>query len=153
MIKRHWNYLKYVIRHKFYVLLACSKLRFPVRYGILHDISKFKPSEWIPYASCFYKENGESQYDETEAFNLAWNEHQKSNKHHWQYWVIIWDRGQSEALRIPERYIQEMVADWMGAGRAINGKWEVCEWYEKNKRNMILHPDTRMIVEIYLENW
>jgi len=54
---------------------------------------------------------------------------------------------------MPERYIQEMVADWMGAGKAINGKWEVCEWYEKNKRNMILHPDTRMIVEIYLENW
>ena len=153
MIKRHWNYLKYVVRHKFFVLLSCSKLGFPVRYGIFHDMSKFKPSEWIPYASCFYKPNGEKQYDETEEFNLAWNRHQKANKHHWQYWVITMDRGESKALRMPPRCIKEMVADWMGAGMAIHGKCEVGEWYNKNKNNMILHPDTRMIVESYLKNW
>ena len=150
MWKRHYNYLKYVTRHKYYVLSACILLGYPVRLVIFHDMSKFKPSEWFPYASCFYKENGDSQYNETEEFNQAWNKHQKSNKHHWQYWVITWDRGSSEALRMPDRYVQEMICDWMGAGKAINGKWEVIEWYNKNKDNMILHLDTRRLVEYYL---
>jgi len=40
-----------------------------------------------------------------------------------------------------------MVADWMGAGRAITGRWETKEWYGKNKGNMLLHPETRKMVE------
>ena len=152
MIKRHWNYLKYVLRHKYFVIKALQKLDFPVIYGLMHDMSKFKPSEWFPYAACFYKPNGDKQYDETEAFNQAWNYHQKSNKHHWQYWFITMDRGESKALQMPQRYIKEMIADWLGAGKAIHGKWEVKEWYQKNKDNMVLHPNTRNIVEYYLKS-
>lgn len=44
-------------------------------------------------------------------------------------------------------YAREMIADWMGAGRAITGKWEVAEWYEKNQNKIQLHPETRRFVE------
>jgi hypothetical protein len=44
-----------------------------------------------------------------------------------------------------------MVADWMGAGRAITGKWEAKAWYEKNKATIILHDGTRKLVETILE--
>lgn len=50
-------------------------------------------------------------------------------------------------LAMPERYVREMVADWMGAGRAITGKWEVREWYAKTREHIILHPATRARVE------
>lgn len=50
-------------------------------------------------------------------------------------------------LPMPERYAREMVADWMGAGRAITGRWETPTWYAQNRHNMVLHPDTRAYVE------
>lgn len=148
---RHLNYLRYVLRHKWFVLLACIRIGAPIWLGVIHDMSKFKLSEWLPYARCFYAPDGSSQYKEDDAFNLAWNQHQKYNKHHWQYWLITWDRGVTEPLQMPYKYVYEMVADWMGAGRAITGKWETRDWYIKNKNNIQLHPNSRALVETILE--
>jgi hypothetical protein len=49
-----------------------------------------------------------------------------------------------------ETDVREMVADWMGAGRAL-GKPDTRAWYEANKDKMILHPATRRRVEMLLE--
>lgn len=54
-------------------------------------------------------------------------------------------------MPMPLRYVSEMVVDWMSAGRAITGRWEVKEWYEKNKDKIILHPETRKHVENILK--
>jgi hypothetical protein len=144
-------YLKYVIRHKWFVLRACRKTGTSLWRGLIHDLSKFRPSEWGPYVRTFYAPDGSKQYKETEEFAVAWNLHQKRNKHHWQAWLLTWDRGETVALRMPDKYVREMVADWIGAGLAITGKVEVCQWYEKNKTKMILHPDTRTKVETLLK--
>jgi hypothetical protein len=40
-----------------------------------------------------------------------------------------------------------MVADWWGAGRAITGKWDAQNWYERQKGKIILHEMTRRDVE------
>ena len=48
---------------------------------------------------------------------------------------------------MPRKYVEEMVADWAGAGKAITGKWDIAEWYASNKDKMILHPETRIMVE------
>lgn len=151
-MKRYWSYLKYVLRHKYFVMIACKMLKLHPRVGLLHDISKFRLTEFIPYANCFYKSDGTGQYVESEEFTEAWNHHQKRNKHHWQYWVITWDRGISEPIQMPLKYVQEMVADWMGTGRAITGKWEVKEWYNKNKETIQLHPISRLDVETLLNS-
>ena len=151
---RHINYLKYILKHKWFVFLACLRIA-PIKllwFSVIHDISKFLPSEWWAYARTFYKSDGSKQYNETQEFTIAWNNHQKRNKHHWQYWLITWDRGTTEAIPMPNIYISEMIADWFGAGRAITGKWEAPQWYQKNKDKIILHPDTRSIVESILEN-
>jgi hypothetical protein len=37
-----------------------------------------------------------------------------------------------KALPMPEKFVREMVADWMGAGRAITGRWDVNDWYRPN---------------------
>lgn len=49
----YWKYFKYVLRHKWYVFLACLKYGLIWR-GIVHDLSKFKPDEFIAYARFFY---------------------------------------------------------------------------------------------------
>lgn len=117
-MKRHIAYLKAVIRHKWYVFLACLQFGVPIWTALLHDWDKFLPDEWLPYARTFYKPNGEKQYVESVEFARAWMLHQHRNKHHWQYWVkanrvadydpayrpireqniLIWDRGAAQQL-------------------------------------------------------
>jgi hypothetical protein len=134
----------------------------PIR-GLLHDLSKLLPSEFIPYARYFYgtwMEESEWHGDKrnyvpwertemgiSEAFDLAWLKHQKRNPHHWQYWLLQCDSGELKALDIPLKYQKEMLADWIGAGIAITGKREVKEWYAKNRDNIILHPSTRVWID------
>lgn len=141
-MKRNWSYFKYVMRHKWFVLVASWRIGASLWRAIVHDLSKFYPSEWKPYAFTFYDDDGNSRYDETEDFNQAWNHHQKRNKHHWQYWLLKMDRGEILPLPMPRKYILEMAADWMGAGRAITGEWEAREWYSNNKDKIQLASAT-----------
>lgn len=59
-MKKHLGYLRYVLIHKLYVFVAGFALRgldpwFLLRL-VIHDASKFRPSEWRPYATFFYSE-------------------------------------------------------------------------------------------------
>lgn len=190
----YWKYFKYVVRHKWYVLLAGLRVNAPLHRLIIHDWSKFMPSEFIPYTRYFYgvwptqaqqeysrkvdedkKKSktgyyfpttdlydayilGKKKYNKEEieaAFDKAWLLHQRRNKHHWQYWLLIEDSGdtrniggmgyfkQVKMIPIPEGYLREMAADWAGAGRAITGKWEVKIWYLKNQEKIVLDHITR----------
>lgn len=149
-MKRHLAYLKYVLRHKWFVFLACRVHQVPLWRAILHDWHKFLPSEWAPYARCFYKPDGSKQYLQSNEFAVAWLKHQHRGKHHWQHWIMRWDNGSTDALPMPDVYIREMVSDWWGAGRAITGNWGARQWYEANCGKMLLHSATRLQVEALL---
>jgi len=148
-MKRYIAYFKYVIKHKWFVFQAALKVDPSLHLiyrAIMHDMSKFKPSEFIPYAKTFYKEDGSKQYVESTSFNLAWNAHQKCNKHHWQYWLLKMDRGEVIPMHMSLIFIKEMLADWLGAGRVINGEWDYSfEWYRTNSENIQISDQTRMI--------
>lgn len=139
----HLRYLSYVIRHKWFVLVAGLRTGAPLWRLLIHDWSKFLPSEWGPYVRWFY--GPEPAVVKAAAFDRAWLHHQHANPHHWQHWILREHDGGTKTLAMPEHFAREMVADWMGAGRAITGRWEVAEWYAKN-REKILHPSTRALV-------
>lgn len=157
---KHVRYLKSVLRHKWYVFLACLQLRVPLWWAVLHDWDKFLPSMWLPYAQYFYGDKERRGADGTykndgldRAFDRAWNGHQKRNKHHWQYWVLYRDDGSVEALPMPDRHRREMLADWRGAGRAYIPDWHPSDtrlWYKRNCDQMVLHPETRGWIEAQL---
>lgn len=115
-MKRHLAYLKAVLRHKWFVFLACFHWGVPIWSAILHDWDKFLPDEWFAYARTFYKPDGSKQYAESVDFARAWMLHQHRNKHHWQYWLwititdhnfgmpirkgdyLVWDRGEAQEI-------------------------------------------------------
>lgn len=151
-MKAHLQYLSYVLRHKYFVLVECIRLGIIWR-GIIHDWTKFLPVEWFPYVSYFYGDGGDreskGQYKIDEApaaFEQAWNHHQKANDHHWQYWVRFNDDGDIRCLPMPEACRREMLADWIGAGRAL-GKPNTRAWYLANEKKIRLHPETRKWIE------
>lgn len=88
-MKRYLAYLKYVLRHKWFVLIAGVELGVPLWRLILHDWDKFLPDEFLPYARAFYAPDGSRWYKPTTAFDWAWMKHQHRNKHHWQYWLDV----------------------------------------------------------------
>ena len=171
---KHLKYLSYVLRHKWYVFVECCKMGIPFA-GILHDLSKFLPSEWFPYTENFYGKrihnccdyvhlwgnqcsfNGSGIGDgeqapqcedfATPAYTLAWLRHQHRNPHHWQYWILTQDDGPIIMIEIPLRYRKEMLADWRGAGRAQGFSDNTATWYEAHRRKMILGLKTRAWVE------
>ncbi len=58
-MKKHVRYLKYVLKHKLYVLRAAISLGIVWR-GLLHDLSKFRPDEWRPYANWYFGQTPQS---------------------------------------------------------------------------------------------
>ena len=154
---KHWKYLKYVLRHKWYVMLACFREGLYWR-SLVHDLSKFLPSEWFPYAEHFYGSKRKPWRDSTGyykptnsgdlQFDYAWLYHQNRNAHHWQYWVLTEDdTGKPICMPMPPKYIAEMVCDWRGAGKAQGFGSDPKQWYMKNRKNMQLHQQTRLIIE------
>ena len=151
---------KYLVRHKWFVLQECWK-RGLYWQGVVHDMSKFLPSEFPQYARFFYgkdskQESRASRYQNINHahryFQRAWQRHLMRNGHHWQNWISIQDVGLTVILEMPQRYVVEMVCDWIGAGRA-QGYYvpkepmrEVGNWYHKNKDKTVLHPETRKAV-------
>lgn len=154
MVKKHLQYLRYLIHHKYFVFVAGLKTRAPLWRLVIHDWSKFMPCEWFPYANFFYGKpttNPEILSWKKDRFDDAWLHHQHFNPHHWQHWILRNDNGDTRVLYMPQKITREMVADWMGAGRAITGKWDTQSWYNKNKEKIQLHPSTKLLVERLLE--
>jgi hypothetical protein len=158
-MKAHLKYLRYVLKHKWYVFVGCWALGVPLWQAIIHDWSKFTPGEWLAYVAQFYGHKPDereerltmsmgivikSREDIKAAFDAAWNHHQKVNPHHWQYWLLITDNDEPRLrpLPIPQRFVLEMVADWYGACMAITGKPEMEAWFFANKDKMILEDST-----------
>lgn len=144
-MNKHWKYLKYVLRHKYFVFRAGLVTGAPLWRLVIHDWSKFCPAEWFPYTENFYgvslADGSEDLRMRKQNFRYAFLHHIHRNPHHWEHWVL------KEPQPMPVKFVREMVADWCGAGRAITGEWEVDKWYENNKGKIRLHPDTRALVE------
>jgi hypothetical protein len=143
------RYTWYLVRHKWFVLMAGRTTGVPLWQLFIHDWSKFLPDEYVPYARRFF---GPAPATEAvrAAFDRAWRRHQHRQPHHWQHWCLREDAGNARALPMPERFMREMVADWMGASRASTGSWDVLPWYTRNRTTIVLHLDTRRRVETLL---
>lgn len=123
-MKAHLRYLRYVVLHKLAVFHAGWCMRHGVSQSIIpwlwrllvHDWSKFTRAEWTPYVDMFYGEKVGNVKAKKNAFDRAWLHHLHHNPHHWQHWILHEDSGKTFVL-IPEaKYVDEMLADWMGAG-------------------------------------
>jgi len=150
-MNKYYKYLRYLIRHKYYVMVECFKVGLYWR-GIVHDLSKFYPSEFFPYANFFYNRDINNPYkriylDNEIDFEFAWLSHQKRNKHHWQWWILLGDNGVTRIFEMSYKYRLEMLCDWKGASKAQGRNGEIKEWYKKNKENIKLHPNTRKWIE------
>lgn len=144
MLKVYWNYLKYVMQHKWYVAIECFKNGLYI-HAFTHDLSKLRPSEFFPYAEKFFSGDYSYKYFWVEErFETAWFLHQRRNKHHWDYWV----NSSGRPIPMPEKYVLQMICDWNGMGRKFGDTAAI--FYSENKDRMKLHRTTRDMIDMYL---
>ena len=130
---KHFNT---ICKHKYWVFHYCRKAGI-VWQGIIHDLSKFSPTEFIE--SVKYYTGTDSPINECKKINgysLAWLHHRGRNPHHYEYWTDNYDKG-IISIDMPFKYILEMLCDYLGAGRAYQGKsfsvdTEI-EWWDNRK--------------------
>jgi hypothetical protein len=124
--------------------------------GILHDLSKYSPTEFTSSARYFQGDKSPIDAEKiAKGYSLAWQHHKGVNKHHWQYWTDFED-GELIVIEMPPKYLAEMFCDWIGAGKAYNKEnWSIDtfkNWYANHKDKMILHTLTRDYVELVVDN-
>lgn len=145
-MQAHLKYLLYLLRHKWFVFLYGLQVGVSLKALLLHDMSKFSKEEWGSYVKFqFWIEekkksvpNYKYHLGDCEFFDDAWNHHWMRNPHHPEFWSFPYDYPEE----MPEEDIREMIADWLGAGRAQNRPFDP-SWFEENQWNIDLHPNTR----------
>lgn len=157
LLKAIFGHLKTVLIHKYWVFYYCRKLGIPWQ-GITHDMSKFSWTEFSE--SVKYYQGGTKSpipvIKEKNGYSKAWQHHKGRNPHHYEYWTDNYDSG-TTYIEIPEKYVLEMVADWMAAGRTYaknNGKSftvdDELKWWNDCKDSKFIHPKTKDLITQWL---
>ena len=150
------KHLKTILTHKKWVFFFARKLRIGWQ-GFWHDMSKFSPTEFME--SIKYYTGTRSPIDvckEQNGYSKAWLHHKGRNPHHYEYWQDNFDKG-GEPVRMPDKYVKEMICDYLAAGKAymrdsftFQAEWEW--WLNKNKNRIAMHPDNWRVINTVLEN-
>lgn len=137
------DYTASLLDHIAFVQMAGTFLGLPSEHMAKHDLSKWTIDEFPFYARNFFGDKGD-----IDGYTKAWLHHMNTNPHHWGYWIFpdgFSPKGSNVVdgiVEMPELYSTEMIADWMGAGMAYQGSWDMSEWLDGNIERIIVHPNT-----------
>lgn len=153
------GHFKTITRHRHLVMKNCFKAGIPIN-GLLHDLSKYSPAEFIP-GIMNYEEGKRSPNEherEVKGYSSAWLHHKGRNKHHFEYWFDISTKTkQYEPLRMPLCYLKETFCDRVAACKIYKGEnykdSDPLEYYLSKRPDAgysLLHPCTACILEKWL---
>lgn len=146
MILECWKHFKTVMKHKWIVFKECAACGYVWR-GLVHDLSKFSPTEFISSAKYFQGTRSPIDAEKEDlGYSAAWMHHKGHNPHHWEYWIDFGKNGEIIANPMPYKYVVEMICDWVGAGKVYSKeKWtqsSPLEYYNKVRAGRYFHPET-----------
>lgn len=137
------QYAAYVIRHKWIILKTAPRYGVPLLTALIHDWTRFLPSEFFPSANYFfgaYQRGVVWRRGESPSYDAARDLHEERNKHHAKHW-----HGQP----MDDPAIREMLCDWDAAGQTKGNP--IGSWYAKNRDTLGLHPATLARIDALLD--
>ena len=143
-----------ITKHRHMVIRHCFKAGIPIR-GLLHDLSKYSPTEFIPGAKYYTgtKSPNEGERDEY-GYSRAWLHHKGRNRHHYEYWIDYSTKeiaGGMAPAPMPVKYVAEMLMDRIAACKVYNGAQYTdaapLAYYSKGRENAFIHPQTKELLE------
>ncbi len=118
------GHFKTITKHRLLVMVHCFKMGLFLQ-GLTHDLSKYSPTEFIPGCRYFvgYMSPNNAEREQI-GFSTAWMHHKGRNRHHFEYWtdLSLKEPGKYVPVKMPRRYVAEMVADRVAASKVYKGK-------------------------------
>ena len=151
------KHFKTITQHHNLVMKHCFRCGLYFQ-GLTHDLSKLSPIEFwsgAKYYQGFRSPNNAQR--EAIGYTAAWLHHKGRNKHHLEYWIDYAgdDSAGMTGMRMPEKYVAEMVCDRIAASKTYKGKdytdaspWE---YYARAQGHYLLHPETQAQLEACLK--
>lgn len=144
MNNKFLNHLKTITKHRHLVMKKCFKCGL-YKQGLLHDLSKYFPSEIYVYKYWTGKNSPISNEKKEKGFSYCWLHHKGYNKHHLEYWVDNSKNG-TIAYEMPDKYIAELICDRISASQNYLGdkytEDKPLEYHLQHKDNILTHPKT-----------
>lgn len=149
-----WKHFKTITYHKYLVAKGCFGVGL-YKQGLLHDLSKYSPSEFWVGVKYFQGDRSPNNAErEVIGYSSAWLHHKGRNKHHYEYWIDYNSRAKAEDIMIPvpmpKKYIAEMVMDRIAASKVYMGKnytdASPLEYYYRGTDKAPIHEETRRIL-------
>lgn len=164
------GHFRTITKHKLTIMKYCFRAGL-YKQGIMHDLSKYTPTEFIPGAR-YYQGNRSpnNAQREAEGSSTAWLHHKGRNKHHLEYWIDYPARrapepgpdgriseynaegsGTLAGSKMPPNYVIEMFLDRIAACKTYQGEAYTdkspLEYYNKGRSLIILHPASKRLLE------
>lgn len=148
-----WKHFKTITTHKYLVAKGCFRVGL-YRQGLLHDMSKYSPSEFWTGVK-YYQGTRSPNNAEREkiGYSSAWLHHKGRNKHHYEYWIdysIQEIPGKMAPVPMPPQYIAEMIMDRIAASKVYEGAAYTdaspLNYYYKGTDKAPIHEETRAVL-------
>lgn len=150
-----FKHLHTVNKHRFTVFRHCVKAGI-IRRGLLHDLSKYSPTEFIPGAQFYLGTKSPTELErDTYGYSRAWMHHKGRNKHHFEYWTDYSKKTKKlEPVKMPLEFVKEMFCDRVAAGKVYLGKNYTndnpIDYYRGSRARTSMHPETAALLEKWL---
>ncbi len=157
-LKKAAGHMKTVLHHKLLVAEGCFQVGL-YRQGLLHDLSKFEPTELLN--GFRYYQGGRQSPNNGERVmkgaSDAWMHHKGRNLHHFEYWtdynIEAAKKGDHpvQPVQMPRRYVAEMLMDRIAASKTYRKEKYTdaspLEYYKRGKAGVLMHPQTARELE------
>lgn len=144
-----------ITKHRHKVIANCFRAGIPLR-GLLHDLSKYSPREFIVGAKHYQGTRSPNESErELYGYSKAWLNHKGRNRHHFEYWTDYdYVTKTIKPVKMPLVFVIEMFCDRVSASKIYNGKnytdSSPLEYFMKAKKVRVIHPETSDEIEFLL---
>ncbi len=146
------KHFKTITRHRHVVFVHCLKAGIPIQ-GLLHDLSKYSPREFIYGARYYFGDRSPNEGErEDYGYSNAWMHHKGRNRHHFEYWTDYnLETKKMAPVKMPLKYVIEMFCDRVAAGKIYKGdsftNASPLEYFEFGRQRRTIHPQTSDFLE------
>lgn len=151
-----FGHLRTINHHKMLVTKNCFKVGL-YKQGILHDLSKYHPVEFIPGVIYFQGDRSPiNREKELKKCSRGWLHHKGRNPHHFEYWIdySINPNGKLVGMKMAKKYVAEMVIDRICASKNyLKEKYtdrSALEYYMNGRKMMLIDEETDFLARYLL---
>jgi len=156
-MNKYYEHFKTIGEHRRLVREGCFSIGLYFQ-GLTHDLSKYSPTEFLVGGKYYqgYRSPNNAEREDI-GYSSAWLHHKGRNKHHFEYWTDVpQDRSAVLAgVKMPPRYLAEMVMDRIAANKAYKGdaytRKDPIAYLHRGIDGRLMHPETYKELEKILQ--